>query len=117
MPRRRARSPSSSRAAPLATLPRESRDDAVAQILFTSGTTGTAKAAAVSHASLAAHTLAVARTVGLGADDVVLGTLPLTHSFGCRMVMLLALADRRAHRADAPLRRGARAGAPRRRRA
>ena len=67
-------------------------DDALAQILFTSGTTGVAKAAAVSHASLVAHTRNVARTVALGADDVVLGALPLTHSFGCRMVMLLALA-------------------------
>ncbi|HEX8950978.1 MAG TPA: AMP-binding protein, partial [Polyangia bacterium] len=67
-------------------------DDAVAQILFTSGTTGVAKAAAVSHGSLVTHTRNVARTVGLGSDDVVLGALPLTHSFGCRMVMLLALA-------------------------
>jgi long-chain acyl-CoA synthetase len=67
-------------------------DDGLAQILFTSGTTGVAKAAAVSHASLVEHTRNVARTVALGADDVVLGALPLTHSFGCRMVMLLALA-------------------------
>lgn len=62
----------------------------VAMILYTSGTTGTAKAAAFSHASLATHTANVARTVGIGADDVILGALPLTHSFGCRMVMLLA---------------------------
>ena len=78
-------------AAPLASLPPPA-DAAIAQILYTSGTTGSAKAAAVSHASLASHTLNIARTVGLGPDDVVLGTLPLTHSFGCRMVMLLALA-------------------------
>ncbi len=80
------------RGAPAATPPLALADDAVAQILFTSGTTGVAKAAAVSHASLVTHTRNVARTVGLGADDVVLGALPLTHSFGCRMVMLLALA-------------------------
>ena len=67
-------------------------DDTIAQILFTSGTTGGARPAAVTHGSLVAHTLNVARTVGLGADDVVLGALPLTHSFGSRMVMLLALA-------------------------
>jgi len=79
------------RGAPLPSLPAIA-GDAVAQILFTSGTTGVAKAAAVSHASLVAHTRNVARTVGLGADDVVLGALPLAHSFGCRMVMLLALA-------------------------
>ena len=79
------------RGAPPASLP-SIADDAVAQILFTSGTTGVAKAAAVSHASLVTHTRNVARTVGLDADDVILGALPLTHSFGCRMVMLLALA-------------------------
>ena len=78
--------------APAATTLPPVGDDAVAQILFTSGTTGVAKAAAVSHGSLVTHTRNVARTVGLGADDVVLGALPLTHSFGCRMVMLLALA-------------------------
>jgi len=67
-------------------------NDAIAQILFTSGTTGVAKAAAVTHASLVEHTRNVARTVDLGPDDVILGALPLTHSFGCRMAMLLALA-------------------------
>jgi long-chain acyl-CoA synthetase len=77
--------------APLAAAPNV-RGDAIAQILFTSGTTGVAKGAAVTHESLATHTRNVALTVGLGADDVVLGALPLTHSFGCRMVMLLALA-------------------------
>ncbi|MDB4967357.1 MAG: Long-chain fatty acid--CoA ligase [Myxococcales bacterium] len=66
-------------------------DDAPAMILYTSGTTGTAKAAAFSHASLAIHTANVARTVGLDEGDVILGTLPLTHSFGLRMVMLLGL--------------------------
>jgi long-chain acyl-CoA synthetase len=63
---------------------------AAAMILYTSGTTGVAKAAAFSHASLSAHARNVARTVGLGDGDVILGALPLTHSFGCRMVMLLA---------------------------
>jgi long-chain acyl-CoA synthetase len=77
-------------AAPLPSLPVVA-GDAVAMILYTSGTTGTAKAAAFTHDSLAIHTRNVARTVGLGAADVLLGALPLTHSFGCRMVMLLAL--------------------------
>jgi long-chain acyl-CoA synthetase len=64
--------------------------DAVAMILYTSGTTGVAKAAAFSHASLAIHARNVAATVGLDDGDVILGALPLTHSFGCRMVLLLA---------------------------
>ena len=79
-------------APPLRSLPAVA-DQAPAMILYTSGTTDRARAAAFSHASLLTHTRQVARTVGLGAGDVVLGALPLTHSFGCRMVMLLALAS------------------------
>jgi len=78
-------------AAPVASLPAIT-DDTLAQVLFTSGTTGGARPAAVTHGSLLSHTQNVARTVGLGEDDVVLGALPLAHSFGSRMVMLLALA-------------------------
>jgi long-chain acyl-CoA synthetase len=66
--------------------------EAVAMILYTSGTTGTPKAAAFSHGSLIMHTRNLAATIGLGSDDVILGALPLTHSFGCRMVMLLGTA-------------------------
>lgn len=63
---------------------------ATAMILYTSGTTGVAKAAAFSHASLSVHARNVAATVGLDEHDVILGALPMTHSFGCRMVLLLA---------------------------
>jgi long-chain acyl-CoA synthetase len=76
--------------APATTAPAP-RDDALAMILYTSGTTGTAKAASFTHRSLVTHTANVARTVGFGDGDVILGTLPLTHSFGLRMVMLLGL--------------------------
>jgi len=63
-------------------------DDA-AMILYTSGTTGRAKGAVISHASLLLHTAFLAHhTLRLGAEDTVLGALPLTHSYGCRMVML-----------------------------
>jgi len=62
-------------------------DDAM--ILFTSGTTGAAKGARISHASLLLHTAAlVHHTLDLRAGDRVLAALPLTHSFGCRMAML-----------------------------
>jgi long-chain acyl-CoA synthetase len=66
--------------------------DAAAMILYTSGTTGLPKAAAFSHRSLVTHTRNIAATVALGGGDVILGALPLTHSFGLRMVMLLATA-------------------------
>ena len=63
-----------------------------AMLLYTSGTTATAKGAAISHASLLAHTLALAmRSLRLSPDDSVLGVLPLSHSYGCRMVMLASL--------------------------
>lgn len=71
---------------------READDARVpALILYTSGTTGVAKAAAFTHASLLTHTANVARTLDLDERDRFLGALPLTHSFGLRMVMLLAL--------------------------
>jgi long-chain acyl-CoA synthetase len=73
------------------TPPRDVAPNAPALILYTSGTTGTAKGAIVSHASLVTHTAGlVHHTIGLNEDDRVLGALPLTHSFGCRMVMLVS---------------------------
>ena len=60
-----------------------------AMLLFTSGTTGGPKAARITHASLLAHTAAlVHHTLRLTEDDVVLGALPWTHSFGLRMSVL-----------------------------
>ncbi|HMI94493.1 MAG TPA: long-chain fatty acid--CoA ligase, partial [Polyangiales bacterium] len=62
-----------------------------ALLLYTSGTTGVPKGAAISHASLALHTAILSqRVLGLGAEDRVLGVLPLTHSYGCRMAMLVS---------------------------
>jgi long-chain acyl-CoA synthetase len=60
-----------------------------AMVLYTSGTTGKAKGAVISHHSLSTHSSVLARQVlGLHERDCVLGVLPLTHSYGCRMVML-----------------------------
>lgn len=62
-------------------------DDAM--ILFTSGTTGVPRGARISHAALLVHTATlVHHTLCLTPEDRVLGVLPLTHSFGCRMAML-----------------------------
>jgi long-chain acyl-CoA synthetase len=54
-----------------------------AVILYTSGTTGTPKGAELTHANLRRNAEVSARQLlGLGTDDVVMGCLPLFHSFG-----------------------------------
>lgn len=68
------------------------RSEDPALILYTSGTTGRPKGAVITHGSLIQHTMAVASSaVRLGLDDAILGALPMSHSYGCRMVMLLGL--------------------------
>jgi long-chain acyl-CoA synthetase len=59
-------------------------------LLYTSGTTGAAKCVCIAHESLGAHTQAlVEQTLQLTEDDRVLGTLPLTHSYGIRTTLLV----------------------------
>ena len=64
--------------------------DSLAMLLYTSGTTGAAKAVCVTHASLATHSKAlVEATLRLDQRDRILGTLPLTHSYGIRTTLLV----------------------------
>ena len=69
-------------ARPLGDVVQRSADD-VAVLLYTSGTTGSPKGAELTHSNLLwnAH-LAATTLVDISADDVVLGALPLFHSFG-----------------------------------
>jgi long-chain acyl-CoA synthetase len=61
----------------------ERADDDTAVILYTSGTTGRPKGAELTHASLARNAAVSATTLfHLEPDDVVMGCLPLFHSFG-----------------------------------
>jgi long-chain acyl-CoA synthetase len=56
--------------------------DDTAVILYTSGTTGTPKGAELTHANLGRNAEIAAGLFGIAEDDVVLGALPLFHSFG-----------------------------------
>lgn len=71
---------------------RTSRDTAV--ILYTSGTTGQPKGAELTNANLLSN-IEVTRTtlLGLQPDDVVMGALPLFHSFGQTVGMGCAIAS------------------------
>jgi long-chain acyl-CoA synthetase len=67
--------------APLSDAPeRPSSDTAV--ILYTSGTTGTPKGAELTHDNLGRNAEVSRGLFGLGTQSVILGSLPLFHSFG-----------------------------------
>jgi long-chain acyl-CoA synthetase len=66
--------------------------DDTAVILYTSGTTGTPKGAELTHSNLRQNCTVSARTLGgFTADDVLLGALPLFHSFGQTCTMNAAV--------------------------
>lgn len=63
----------------------------IAEIMFTSGTTGQPKGVTLSHQNIAESAQLIRSFVGNTADDVEVVTVPLTHSFGLgrlRAVML-----------------------------
>jgi long-chain acyl-CoA synthetase len=61
----------------------ERSDDDTAVLLYTSGTTGKPKGAELTHSNLRNNVEVTASTLAeLSEDDVVLGALPLFHSFG-----------------------------------
>jgi long-chain acyl-CoA synthetase len=69
-----------------------------AVILYTSGTTGRPKGAELTHRNLGLNTKGVIAELAIGADDVLLGTLPLFHSFGqtCTLNSSIAVGARLA---------------------
>jgi long-chain acyl-CoA synthetase len=77
--------------------PRRDVDDRAAGdtavILYTSGTTGRPKGAELTHANLARNVEAVARMFDLSAESVILGALPLFHSFGQTCALNAAVAS------------------------
>jgi len=71
----------------------ETAEDDTAVILYTSGTTGKPKGAELTHANLARNADVSRRTTcEVGPGDVVLGSLPLFHSFGQTVAMNASIA-------------------------
>jgi malonyl-CoA/methylmalonyl-CoA synthetase len=58
------------------------RDDDLAAILYTSGTTGRSKGAMLSHGNLGSNSLTLRDTWGVTADDVLIHALPIFHTHG-----------------------------------
>jgi long-chain acyl-CoA synthetase len=67
--------------------------DDTAVILYTSGTTGKPKGAELTHGNLARNVEAMLGLLSVTRDDVVLGALPLFHSFGQTCGLNLAVAS------------------------
>ena len=68
-----------------------SRDDDVALILYTSGTTGKPKGALITHGNLASLGELVGRAWAWTVDDVLLHALPLHHLHGLGISLLVSL--------------------------
>ncbi|KLE35410.1 acyl-CoA ligase (AMP-forming), exosortase A system-associated [Aurantiacibacter luteus] len=62
--------------------PSDADPDALAAILYTSGSTGNPKGVMLSHANLWLGAVSVAHYLGLAADDVTLAVLPLSFDYG-----------------------------------
>ncbi len=62
-----------------------------AALIFTSGTTGAAKAVLLSHGGIAANIVGVSSHVSIGHQDVLLSVLPLHHTYECTAGFLTAL--------------------------
>ncbi len=63
----------------------------IAQIQYTSGTTGTPKGARLTHLGLANNARFYARTIGAGESDVWINPMPMFHTAGCSLCTLGAL--------------------------
>jgi fatty-acyl-CoA synthase len=69
----------------------------IAQIQYTSGTTGFPKGAQLPHRGLANNGRFYARRIGAGVDDVWVNPMPMFHTAGCGLVTLGALQTGATH--------------------
>ena len=61
----------------------EVREDDLAEILYTSGTTGHSKGVMLTHKNIVSNTLSALKVVDIKKDDKFLSVLPMAHSFEC----------------------------------
>lgn len=71
--------------------PEAPQPEDVAALIFTSGTTGNAKAVMLTHRNLAANVVATSHHVAINHADIVLSVLPLHHTYECTAGFLTAL--------------------------
>lgn len=71
--------------------PARTRDDDLAVLLYTSGTSGKPKGVMLTHANILANIDQCLKGVDFSPRDVVLGVLPQFHSFGLTVLTLLPL--------------------------
>ncbi|GAA1336325.1 long-chain-fatty-acid--CoA ligase [Arthrobacter roseus] len=70
----------------------EAADDDVAVLLYTSGTTGRPKGAALTHANLISNASVSGQLIGIDAGEVIFGGLPFFHVFGQTCALNAAVA-------------------------
>ena len=68
--------------------------EAEAGLLFTSGSSGTPKGVALSHRNLLANCLQIREAAVITEGEILLGNLPLFHSFGFTVTLWFALLER-----------------------
>ncbi len=70
----------------------EPKPDDTAAIIYTSGTTSSPKGVMLSHAALCAQSHIFEQMLPVGADDVFLSVLPLSHTYECSIGMIYPFA-------------------------
>lgn len=63
-------------------------DDDLAMIIYTSGSTGNAKGVMMTHANIVAASASIAAYLENSADDVILGVLPLSFTYGLYQLLV-----------------------------
>ncbi len=72
-------------------LPVQVNEDALASIVYTSGTTGHSKGVMLSHKNLVSDAIATAEVVSVSEDDRMLSILPLAHVYECTLGLILPI--------------------------